>query len=307
MNEIHVPVLLRESTELLITNKNGIYFDSTLGFGGHSSHFLNILSKDAGLVATEVDDEAYSYCKNLFQNDPRVKLNKANFSKIDVISKIEFIDGYDGIFADLGVSSYQFDESRAGFSYRQESALDLRLDKSIAITAADIINSYSEEDLANIFFEYGEENNSRHIARAIVKQRENKKIDTTVQLAKIIEEHSPAYLVNKVLSRIFQALRIYINDELSVLKEFLEKAVTLLKKNANIVVISYHSLEDRIVKEFFRYKSLKCVCPAEFPVCVCGKIQRLNILTKKPITPSEEELKLNRRARSAKLRAAKKI
>lgn len=307
MSEIHVPVLLKESSELLITKKDGIYFDATLGFGGHSSHFLNVLNNNATFVATEVDDEAFSYCRNIFQNDPRVKLNKANFSQIDVISKIEFVDGYDGIFADLGVSSYQLDESKAGFSYRQEAALDLRLDKSITITAADIINSYSEEDLANIFYEYGEENNSRNIAKAIVQQRNLKKIDTTIQLAKVIEENSPAYMVNKVLSRIFQALRIYINDELSVLKEFLEKAVNLLKQNANIVVISYHSLEDRIVKELFKYESLKCVCPAEFPVCVCGKIQRLKILTKKPIIPSDEELKLNRRARSAKLRAAKKL
>ncbi len=307
MNEIHVPVLLKESTELLITNKDGIYFDATLGFGGHSNHFLKILNKDAKLIATEVDDEAFSYCKNIFQNDPRVKLNKANFSKIDTISKIEFIDGYDGIFADLGVSSYQFDDSKAGFSYRQESVLDLRLDKSIAVTAADIINSFSEEDLANIFYEYGEENKSRQIAKAVVKNRIIKKIETTVQLAKIIEEQSPSYLVNKTLSRIFQALRIYINNELSVLKEFLEKAVNLLKENANIVIISYHSLEDRIVKEFFRYESLKCVCPAEFPVCVCGKIQRLNVITKKPVTPTDKELKSNQRARSAKLRAAKKI
>jgi len=307
MSEIHVPVLLKESSEFLITKKDGIYFDATLGFGGHSSHFLNVLNNNATLVATEVDDEAFSYCRNIFQNEPRIKLNKANFSQIDVISKIEFIDGYDGIFADLGVSSYQLDDSKAGFSYRQEASLDLRLDKSITITAADIINSYSEEDLANIFYEYGEENNSRNIAKAIVQQRNLKRIDTTIQLAKVVEEISPAFLVNKVLSRIFQALRIYINDELSVLKEFLEKAVNLLKQNANIVVISYHSLEDRIVKELFKYESLKCICPAEFPVCVCGKIQRLKVLTKKPVVPSDEELKLNRRARSAKLRAAKKL
>jgi len=307
MKEIHVPVLLNESREFLIANKNGIYFDATLGFGGHSSQFLKVLDKDAKLVATEVDDKAFSYCKNIFSEEPRVKLYKANFSQMDTISKIEFIDGYDGIFADLGVSSYQFDDGEAGFSYRQEAALDLRLDKSITITAADIINSYSEEDLANIFFEFGEEKNSRKIAQAVVQQRNLKKIDTTVQLAKIIEELSPAYLVNKILSRIFQALRIYINDELSVLKEFLTKAVELLKQNANIVIISYHSLEDRIVKEFFRYESLTCVCPADFPVCNCDKVQRLKILTKKPVTPSEGELKLNRRARSAKLRAAKRI
>ena len=299
--------MINECSEFLITNNEGTYFEGTVGFGGHTENFLNVLNKNAKLVGTELDNKAFNFVKEKFAGDSRLKLYKANFVEIDRISKIEFIENYDGIFIDLGVSSYQFDSKEAGFTYREESKLDLRIDKTKMITAADIVNSFSEEDLTKIFFEYGEEKESRKIARIIIDKRSVKKFSTTLDLASAIQEIIPVYRSNKVLSRIFQALRIYINDELGVLKNFLSKAVILLKKHGNIVVLTYHSLEDRIVKEFFKYESLTCICPPNFPVCVCDKEQRLKTLTKKPVIASEEEIKNNRRSRSAKLRVAKRV
>jgi len=236
-----------------------------------------------------------------------VKVYNFNFNKIDIIAKIESIPAVDGVFADLGVSSFQLDSPSSGFTYRQEAKLDLRMDKSIAVNAADIINSFSEEDIANIIYKYGEEKNSRKIASTICNNRLHKKIETTLELYNIIAEiTSPRYLV-KTLSRVYQALRIYVNDELNILKNFIYKAVNLLKLGGRIVILSYHSLEDRIIKEAFKYEALDCVCPKDYPVCKCDKEVRLKILTKKPIIPSREEILRNPRSRSAKLRAAERI
>jgi len=303
----HTPVLLKESIEYLITNKSGIYFDATLGFGGHTKAFLNILNDDAVVAATDVDKNAFNFSKEKFSNDSRVRLYNFNFSEIEIISKIETIGFFDGIFADLGVSSFQLDNPDAGFTYRENAKLDLRMDKSIVVSAADIINTFSEADLANIFFRYGEERNSRKIAREICRRRNDFKIDTTSLLTDIITEVIPLKNQNKTLSRIFQALRIYVNDELGVLKTFLEKSVGLLKTGGRIVIISYHSLEDRIVKDTFKYEMLDCICPKDFPVCQCDKERRLNIITKKPVIPSPEEIAVNPRSRSAKLRAAERV
>lgn len=307
MNEFHTPVLLEESVRYLISEKNGFYFDGTLGFGGHSSAFLDHLGESAKLVATEVDINALNYCKNKFTGDNRIKFYNSNFSQIDIISRIEFINEYDGIFADLGVSSFQLDDPSAGFTYRQESTLDLRMDKKLKVSAYDVVNGFPKEELEKIFFEYGEEKNSRKITEKIIQAREVKKISTTDDLVKVIREITPERFLNKTLSRIFQALRIYVNNELGVLEEFLQKSTGLLKKGGSIVILTYHSLEDRIVKDTFKYESLSCVCPPEFPVCVCGKIQRLELITKKPLQPSAKEISINRRARSAKLRAAKRV
>lgn len=303
----HTPVLLKESIDYLITDKSGIYFDATLGFGGHTDAFLNILNKDAIVAATDIDKDAFSFSKERFSKDDRARIYNFNFSEIDIIAKIESFGFFDGIFADLGVSSFQLDNPDSGFTYREEAKLDLRMDKSKVVNAADIVNSFSEEDLADIFFRYGEERNSRRIAREICRQRSESKIETTSKLADVITRVIPLRHQNKTLSRIFQSLRIYVNDELGVLKTFLDKSVSLLKKNARIVIISYHSLEDRIVKESFKYEMLDCICPKEYPVCQCDKERRLNILTKKPVIPSEEEIAVNPRARSAKLRAAVRV
>jgi 16S rRNA (cytosine1402-N4)-methyltransferase len=303
----HTPVLLDESSNYLVTNKSGIYFDATFGFGGHTEAFLNVLNKDAAVVATDVDSNAFKFSKQKFSEDNRVRLYNFNFSEIDIVAKIESIGFFDGIFADLGVSSFQLDNPDSGFTYREEAKLDLRMDKSKAVSAADIVNSFSEDDLADIFFRFGEERNSRKISREICSVRSEFKIETTSQLVEIISEVTPVKNRNKTLSRIFQALRIYVNDELAVLQTFLDKSVGLLKRGGRMVVISYHSLEDRIVKETFKYETLDCICPKEFPICQCDKERRLKILTKKPILPSVSETTQNPRARSAKLRAAERV
>lgn len=307
MTSLHIPVMLNESLDYLVGNKSGIYFDATLGFGGHSQGILKLLNDDAKLICTDVDAAAFDHSKKIFANDSRAKIFNYNFDKVDVIAKIESINAFDGVIADLGVSSFQLDSVEEGFTYRQNSKLDLRLDKTIAIKAADVINSFGEDDIANIIYRYGEEKNSRKIAAGICKSRLNKRIETSGDLYKIIEEiTSPKYLI-KTLSRVFQAFRIYINDELNILKSFIHKAVQLLKKGGRIVILSYHSLEDRIVKEAFKYETQDCICPKDYPVCKCEKESQLKILTKKPIVPSGKEIIFNPRARSAKLRAAEKV
>jgi 16S rRNA (cytosine1402-N4)-methyltransferase len=290
MNEKHVPVLFKESLDYLVVNKSGVYFDGTLGFGGHSSGILERINDKGLLIACDVDNDAFTFSKNKFSSDQRVKLYNYNFSQIDFMAKVESVSSFDGIFADLGVSSFQLDNPGSGFTYREDAKLDLRMDKTKAINAADIVNSFSEEELSDIFFKYGEERHSRHIARRIIERRNIRRIETTAALVDAISSSVPFKNRAKSLSRIFQALRIYINDELEVLKSFLNKAVDLLAPGGRIVILSYHSLEDRIVKETFRYETLDCICPKEYPVCQCEKEKRLNILTKKPVTPSEEEL-----------------
>lgn len=307
MSNIHAPVLLKESVDLLITDKSGSYFDATLGFGGHSEAILQKLDSKGKLIATDVDDNAFNYCKEKFKNDKRVSLYKFNFSMVDVISKIESLPGFDGILADLGVSSFQLDDAASGFTFRTETMLDLRMDKTKKQTAADLINELSEEELSLIFRDYGEERNHKKIAKAIVNKREKEKIKTTTDLKEIISEFTPVNYLTKTLSRVFQALRIYVNDELNMLKEFLDRSVEVLKPGGRLVVISYHSLEDRIVKDFFRYESITSLSPKEDPFGLKSKSARLKILTKKPVLPSKEEVKKNRRARSAKLRAAERL
>jgi 16S rRNA (cytosine1402-N4)-methyltransferase len=303
----HVPVLLKESIDFLVTDVQGKYFDGTAGFGGHSQEILNRLNERGKLVATDKDRSAFEYCKNRFDQEKKFSIYHTGFVNIDKISKIEFIDGFDGIFADLGVSSFQLDNIEAGFTFREDAILDLRMNKDEGIPASELLNSFSSEEIAKIFFEYGEEKNARQIARKIVEYREKGHIATTAQLKKIVENITPQRFLNKTLSRVFQALRIYVNNELDELKIFLNKAVDLLKPSGRIVVLSYHSLEDRIVKEKFKFENLSCICPPGTPICICGKERRLKILTRKPIQPSESEVEINRRARSAKLRAAERI
>lgn len=304
---VHQPVLLNESIDYLITEPNGIYLDATIGFGGHSKEFLKKLNKSAKLVGIDKDDNAFQFCKKDFEKDNRVLLYKTGFKNIDLISKIEFIEKFDGIFADLGVSSFQLDESDSGFTYREESILDLRMNKEEGIPAHKVLNEFDEKEIAGILFHYGEERNSRKLARLIKDEVSKKKITTTTHLKQLIESSTPQPYVFKTLSRVFQALRIYVNNELDELKEFLEKSIDLLNPGARIVIISYHSLEDRIVKERFKYESLDCICPPGTPVCICGKVKRVKLITKKPVTPSDKETKENRRARSAKLRVAEGV
>jgi 16S rRNA (cytosine1402-N4)-methyltransferase len=305
--QIHKPVLLKESVEYLITGASGVYFDGTLGFGGHSSEFLKILGEDARLIATDVDATALSFCKDKFKDENRIKIYQSNFSNIDKISKIEFVPAYDGIFADLGVSSFQLDDAEAGFTYRSDAPLDLRLDKTLPLSAADVLNKFDEEEIAGILFKYGEEKKSRLIARKIAEARAIKKFSTTFDLNRIVAEFTPEFFLAKSLSRVFQALRIYVNDEMGNLEIFLNKSVSLLKPGGRLVLLTFHSIEDRLVKDFFKTENQACICPPGFPVCTCGKVKTLNILTRKAVTPGIEEIAINRRARSSKLRAVEKI
>ncbi len=303
----HVPVLLNESLDFLIKNLDGIYFDGTVGFGGHSSEILERLHSKGKLVATDKDFEAFSFCQNKFKDDKRFSVYNTSFSDIDTVAKIEFIENFDGIFVDLGVSSYQLDNIESGFTFREDSPLDLRMNKNAGYPASHILNNYSQEHLADIIWKFGEEKLSKKIARLIVEERTKQKFESSIQVRKIIERIVPDRFLFKTLSRVFQALRIYVNNELDELKNFLEKAVLLLNKNGTLVVLTYHSLEDRIVKEKFKYESLECVCPPGTPVCICGKVKRLQLQNTKPVTPTENEIKENKRSRSAKLRAAVRV
>ncbi|MBM4170579.1 MAG: 16S rRNA (cytosine(1402)-N(4))-methyltransferase RsmH [Ignavibacteria bacterium] len=306
MNQ-HVPVLLKESVDLLIKNKNGIYFDGTIGFGGHSSEIITRLQQKGKLIATDKDIEAFVHSQRKFADDKRISVYNASFTEIDTIAKIEFIEKFDGIFVDLGVSSYQLDNVESGFTFREDSPLDLRMNKKSGISASYLLNNFTQEQISEILFTYGEEKLSRKIARFIVEKREVEKFNSTLQLKKIVEKVIPPNYVNKSLSRIFQALRIYVNNELEELKNFLDKSIDLLCNGGRLVILSYHSLEDRIVKEKFKYESLRCVCPPKTPICICGKKQSLILLNSKPIIPSDLEINKNRRARSAKLRVAEKV
>lgn len=303
----HTPVLLHESIENLISDKSGAYFEGTLGFGGHTELILSNLDADARFIGTDKDIAAYEFCKNKFKDDKRVELYNASFTNIIDVSKIEFIEKFDGIFADLGVSSFQLDNKDSGFTFREDVPLDLRMDKLKGEPASFYLNKISEKELADIFFKYGEERNSKKIAQAICNYRLNESIKTSGQLKKIIEELTPERFLNKTLARIFQALRIFVNNELDELEEFLGKAVSVLNKNGKLAIITFHSLEDRIVKNYFKEKTKTCICPPEYPVCICDTKPELKIVTRKPIVPSAEEVKLNRRSRSAKLRVAEKL
>lgn len=307
MSEHHIPVLFNESIKYLVTKKNGVYFDGTVGFGSHSEGILKQLTNDGILIATDVDKDAFSFSSVKFSDDKRFRLYNYNFTEIDTMARIESVMKYDGIFADLGVSSFQLDNADSGFTYRSEAKLDLRMDKTKKLNAAELLNTFSEENIAQILFEFGEEKNSRQIAKRICEIRSIKKIETTFDLSSIIEKLTPQKYLTKTLSRVFQALRIYVNNELENLKMFLTKSVDLLQSGGRIVILTYHSLEDRIVKESFKYETLDCICPKEYPVCKCDKVKRLKLITKKPLIPSEIEIQNNRRARSAKLRVAEAV
>ncbi len=307
MSEHHVPVMLKESLDLLITDQSGVYFDATLGFGGHSSEILKRINSEGRLVAADVDTDAFSFSQNKFAEKSGVSLYNFNYSFIDVIAKIESIQYFDGILADLGVSSFQLDNPESGFTYRNDAALDLRMDKTKKITAADVLNTFDEEDIANIIYEFGEEKNSRKIARSISEKRATQKIETTGQLVAIINDLVPEIFRRKTLSRVFQALRIYVNDELGNLKLFLENSLKVLKTGGRIVVITYHSLEDRIVKDFFKNETIVNLSPKEDPLGLVKLESRLKLINKKPIVPTENEIRDNYRARSAKLRVAERL
>lgn len=307
----HVPVMLSECMDGLKLKSGGVYFDGTLGGGGHSYEILKRTSPDGKLVATDLDDYAIGRAKNrLKEFDGRFTIVKDNFKNFRKIKENLEIDGFDGILLDLGVSSFQLDDRSRGFSYMAEDELlDMRMNQANPLTAITIINEYSEKELKKILSEYGEEKFSDRIARNIVAARSKSRIETVGGLNEIINESIPAKFKNDghPSKRTFQALRIEVNGELEGLGEAITDMARGLKKGGRLAVITFHSLEDRIVKRVFKDLETDCICDKSLPVCVCGKKKEIEIITKHPITASEEEQALNGRSKSAKLRIAEKV
>ncbi len=306
MKEYHVPVLLAECLEALDLQDGKIYVDATFGGGGHSKKILES-GKDIKLFAFDQDPDSIEQSKILTEKYPeKFVMIKENFANIRTGLALERIKKVDGILFDLGVSSHQINEPARGFSFSGDGDLNMRMDQNTELTAADVVNTYSFEELAKIFREYGEEKEAARIASNIILERAKKEIQTTLQLSTIIENCIISKKSIKAKARIFQALRIYINKEMEVLKTALNDSVKILNHGGRIVVISYHSLEDRIVKNIFKYEAKSCICPPEFPLCVCDKVATLNIISRKPVVPTVQEIEKNPRARSAKLRIAQK-
>ncbi len=304
----HEPVLKEEVIQYLLNDKNGIYLDGTLGGGGHSEIILNNLTKAGILIGLDMDNDAQKFAtKRLNKWTDQLVIAKKNFRDFELVLQEKGIPKLNGILLDLGVSSYQIDTPEKGFSFSQDGALDMRMDETGGTAAVDLINTAPLSELIRIFREYGEERHASRIARVIVAERQSNPVNTTFGLTKLIHRVSAPQHRVKTLARIFQALRIAVNDELQNLRTCLQKSTGYLRQGGRIVVISYHSLEDRIVKNFFRNESSKCECPPEFPICICNKMDTLKILTKRPVTASDAEINLNARSRSAKLRAAEFI
>jgi 16S rRNA (cytosine1402-N4)-methyltransferase len=308
----HRPVLLDECIESLNIKSDGVYLDGTLGGAGHSSEILKKLDKGT-LVGMDQDGFALEVSGERLkkiQGTAGLVLIRGNFRNMARLLKDHGVNGVDGILLDIGVSSHQLDEAERGFSYQQDSPLDMRMDRTSRLDAATIVNTYDERAIKDIIREYGEENWAARIASFIIKARSERKLETTGQLVEIIKAAIPAPARREgphPAKRTFQALRIAVNDELGALKEALDGAVQILKPGGRLSVITFHSLEDRIVKTEFQRREKPCTCPPSFPVCVCGKKPELKVLTRKPVLPSEEELEQNPRARSAKLRTAQKL
>ena len=301
-NLYHVPVLCKEVAELLITDIEGIYIDGTLGGGGHTGYILQILSPRANCIALDLDTEAIDFAKKRLKQYKNLSFFQSNFRDIEQILSGADILSADGLLLDLGVSSHQINEADRGFSYLLDGQIDMRMNKSEITSARDLLNKESIEELSDIFYYFGEERNARKIARLVVAQREKEPFVHAGQLRAILNKTSHPRYVIKSYARVFQALRIAVNNELDNLKYVLQSSLKFIKPGGRIAVIAYHSLEDRIVKNFFREKANPCVCPPDFPECVCGLKPQIKIITRRPVKPSEQEIKENSRARSALLR-----
>lgn len=298
----HIPVMLKETLDSFLIDKDGDYLDCTLGGGGHAKAILEIISEKGTLLGIDRDEEAIDQASSLLNSYKNFSAANISFANIMKLDNIVFGLKFDGILMDLGVSSHQIDEPRRGFSYLSSGKLDMRMNKNDELDAYTVVNNYTEEKLKEIFYKYGEEKKARYIALNICKAREENPIRTTKELSEIIERSVPYKNRIKSLSRIFQAIRIEVNNELGEIEEFLKISLKILKKKGRVAVMSYHSLEDRIVKKFINDMAEGCICPKDFPQCICNKVPIVKKITKKPIIASDEEIKINPRARSAKLR-----
>lgn len=306
MEFAHIPVLFEETIENLNIRPDGIYVDGTLGGAGHSHEIAKRLTEGGRLIGIDQDLDAIAAAtKHLEEYKDRVTIVHDNYEHIPEILRDLGIDRVNGILLDLGVSSYQLDNPERGFSYNTDEPLDMRMDQESAVSARTIVNTYDEAELTRILRDYGEERFAARIAANIVKEREKAPLETTGQLVKIIRASIPMKMQEKYgnpCKRTFQAIRIACNRELDVLQDSISSLIDLLLPGGRIAIITFHSLEDRIVKNAFKTAENPCICPPEFPVCVCGRKPKGHVVTKKPIVPSEEELKRNKRAASSKLR-----
>ncbi|MBC5666903.1 16S rRNA (cytosine(1402)-N(4))-methyltransferase RsmH [Eubacterium sp. BX4] len=302
----HVSVLLNETIDGLNINPDGIYVDGTLGGGGHAYEVCKRLSDKGRLIGIDQDGEALEAAReHLKEFEDKITLVRSNYCEIDTILKDLDIDKVNGIVLDLGVSSYQLDNLERGFSYKSDAPLDMRMDQRQVKTAADVVNTYSENELFRIIRDYGEDKFAKNIAKHIVMERQKKPFETTAQLSEVIKHSIPMKFQNKgghPAKKTFQAIRIEVNKELTVLRDSIDKMIELLNENGRICIITFHSLEDRIVKTKFRENENPCTCPPDFPVCVCGKVSKGKVITRKPIVPGDKEITENKRAKSSKLR-----
>ena len=307
----HVSVLAEECIQALNLRPDGVYVDGTTGGGGHSLRIAQQLGPAGRLICIDRDEEALAAAsRRLEAYRDRVTFVKSNFAQIAQVIEGQGLAGVDGILFDLGVSSYQLDNGDRGFSYMHDAPLDMRMDRSQPFSAWDVVNTYTQEQLRQILWEYGEERYSGRVAAAIVQQREESPIETTGQLAQVIREAMPAAARREKqhpAKRSFQGIRIEVNGELRAVEQAMEGSVDKLLPGGRLAVISFHSLEDRIVKKIFAQQAKGCTCPPEFPVCVCGKKPRLKLISRGVITAGQKELDENPRARSAKLRVAERI
>ena len=307
----HIPVLFHEIMDIMAPQPGEVFVDCTLGGGGHSRGFLERMGDDGRLIGIDQDTNALQAAgANLAEFGDRVTYVHSNYNNLDEILNTYAPDGVDGILFDIGVSSHQLDETDRGFSYMQDAPLDMRMNQSQNFSAWDVVNTYSEEELHRIIKEYGEERWAKRVAQFIVEFRKEKPVETTGELVDIIKRAIPKGAREEgshPAKRTFQAIRIEVNDELGVLTRTISVAVKHLKKGGRLGIISFHSLEDRIVKEQFRYLASDCICPPELPFCQCDKVSEVKILTRKPVTATKEELEANSRSKSAKFRAVVKI
>ena len=306
----HVSVLLNESVDGLEIKKDGIYADGTMGGGGHSEAIVKKLSENGVLIGIDRDTEALAASKKRLERYSNVRYVHNNYKNIkDVLFNLD-VDKIDGAVLDLGVSSYQLDNRERGFSYMEDAPLDMRMNRESDFSAYDVVNTYSEEKLASIFFEYGEERFSRKIASIICDRRKTAPIETTLELVDIIKAAIPERFRQKgshPAKRTFQAIRIEVNGELRDLRNAIDNFFDVLKPGGRLSVITFHSLEDRIVKQAFNSYATGCTCPPDFPICVCGNKPKGKVITRKPILPSDEECEVNKRSKSAKLRIVEKL